>query len=156
MNRDGRASEARAVVGSTSPAGAGAVKSRVKVETISSFQDSRGVLFEPLAANQLPQQANAHLVFTEPGCVRGNHYHPTGTEVLVLLGPGLVRFREEGRVQEIIVAEKECVRITIPPGVSHALQNPGTRPMMAISFNTRAHDRAKPDVVPDVLIPVTP
>jgi dTDP-4-dehydrorhamnose 3,5-epimerase-like enzyme len=101
-------------------------------------------------------QANVHLIVTEPGCVRGNHYHRNGTEILVMFGPGVVRFREDGQVREVLVAEQECMRFTIPPGVSHAFQTLGSRPMTAISFSTQVHDRTRPDTVPDLLIPGTP
>jgi UDP-2-acetamido-2,6-beta-L-arabino-hexul-4-ose reductase len=38
------------------------------------FVDKRGIIFEPIIADYLPDQKNAHVVITEPGAVRGNHF----------------------------------------------------------------------------------
>ncbi len=116
-------------------------------------RDARGVVLEPLGPDAIPAQRNVHLVLTEPGCIRGNHYHPLGTEVAVVLGPALVRLREEGEVRDLHIAEGQACRLTIPPGVAHAFQNTGTRPTVLVAFNTVALDRSNPDVVRDVLIP---
>ena len=128
----------------------------VKVESISFFQDQRGMLAEPITLDQIREQSNVHLIVTEPGGIRGNHYHKSGTEIFVMFGPGVVRLREEGVLRDVVVSEGACMRFTIPPGVSHAIQNLGQRPMASISFNTHSHDPAQPDVVRDVLIPAKP
>jgi dTDP-4-dehydrorhamnose 3,5-epimerase-like enzyme len=156
MIRDGGVHGQKGAPGPSRPANAAPIKQRAIVEDISYFQDQRGRLVEPIAAGQIPEQLNSHLIITEPGCIRGNHYHMSGTEIFVMFGPGLVRLREEGVLRDVVVAENACVRFTIPPGVSHAFQNLGSRPMAAISFNTHLHDRTRPDVVPDILIPVNP
>ena len=65
----------------------------VRVEPVVLHQDSRSV-FEPLEPECLPSQRNIHVVVTEPGCVRGNHYHTRGTEVITVQGPALVRIRD--------------------------------------------------------------
>jgi mannose-6-phosphate isomerase-like protein (cupin superfamily) len=43
-------------------------------------------------------------------------------------------------------------RFIIPPGVSHAIQNLGSRPTLLVAFRDRAHDPAHPDVVHEVLM----
>jgi len=58
--------------------------------------DARGAVFEPLTAIALAAQRNVHVVLTEPGQVRGNHYHTRSTEVATLYGPALVRLKESG------------------------------------------------------------
>ncbi len=129
------------------------MNSRVSIEPLELHRDARGVVLEPLGPDAIPAQRNVHLVLTEPGCIRGNHYHPLGTEVAVVLGPALVRLREEGEVRDLHIAEGQACRLTIPPGVAHAFQNTGTRPTVLVAFNTVALDRSNPDVVRDVLIP---
>jgi hypothetical protein len=42
--------------------------------------------------------------------------------------------------------------LTIPPGVSHAVQNVGHQPNVMLAFNTVTHTPERPDVFPDVLI----
>jgi dTDP-4-dehydrorhamnose 3,5-epimerase-like enzyme len=71
---------------------------RVRIEPVIVHQDSRGSVFEPLDPERLPSQRNVHVVVTEPGRVRGNHYHIRGTEALTVQGPALVRIRDEQRV----------------------------------------------------------
>ena len=66
----------------------------VRVEPVVLHQDSRGSVFEPLEPESLPSQRNIHVVVTEPGCVRGNHYHTRAREVITVQGAALVRIRD--------------------------------------------------------------
>ena len=124
----------------------------VTTESVPFFSDARGWVIEPLSEALLAGQRNAHVVLTEPGAVRGNHYHERTTEVFVVMGPALVRVREDGALRDIRVPVGQALRFTIPPGVAHAIQNPGPRPIILMSFNTQPHDRAHPDTVPAALI----
>jgi UDP-2-acetamido-2,6-beta-L-arabino-hexul-4-ose reductase len=126
--------------------------SRVTVETIDYPKDARGLVLEPLGPAEIPAQRNAHLVLTVPGAIRGNHYHRAGTEVAVVLGPALVRYRDVTGLQDCEIAPGQAVRLRFPPGVPHAMLNIGTSPMVIFSFNTQPHDPARPDVVREVLI----
>jgi oxalate decarboxylase/phosphoglucose isomerase-like protein (cupin superfamily) len=92
------------------------------------------------------------VVFTEPGAIRGNHYHERTAEIVVVVGPALVRVRENGAMRDLLVPDGQAVRFSIPAGVPHAIQNTGTRPMILISFASLPHDRAHPDTKPAVLI----
>lgn len=123
------------------------------VEEITFPADARGFVFEPLDAQRLPGQRNVHVAVTEPHAIRGNHYHQHSTEVAVVIGPALVRLREEGRVRDVPVREGRALRFTFPPHVSHAFQGQGTKPMLLVAFSTAPFDPAAPDVVRDVLIP---
>lgn len=119
----------------------------VRVEPVRVITDARGLVVEPLEPDGFAAQRNAHLVLTEPGHVRGNHYHERGTEVIVVLGPGLVRLREDGVDRDVLVPPGEATRFVIPPGVPHAFRAPGPGPMVLIGFNTEVHDPARPDTV---------
>ncbi|MBL9166306.1 MAG: cupin domain-containing protein [Verrucomicrobiales bacterium] len=132
------------------------MKPTATFETLKCFADARGLVLEPLGPAELPLQKNAHLVLTAPGGVRGNHYHRQGTEVMVLIGPALVRLRDghSGEVRDVKVAPAEVVRFFLPPGVAHAIQNTGDQPLVILSFSDCAHDPQSPDVVREVLIPV--
>jgi UDP-2-acetamido-2,6-beta-L-arabino-hexul-4-ose reductase len=122
------------------------------METLKVARDVRGLVFEPLHGDGLADQRNVHVVLTEPGQVRGNHYHRIGTEVLVVLGPALVRFQEDGQLRDYAIADGELRRFVIPPGIAHAIQNLGSRPGLLIGFNTQDHDPGRPDTVPAILI----
>ncbi|MFO0908864.1 MAG: cupin domain-containing protein [Isosphaeraceae bacterium] len=125
---------------------------RVVVESIVYPTDQRGLVVEPLRPEEFALQRNAHLVLTEPGAIRGNHYHQHGTEVALVLGPALVRYRDGEAIVDREVARGEAVRFTFPAGVAHAMKNPGDTPMFILSFNTEVHDPGRPDVVRDILI----
>jgi UDP-2-acetamido-2,6-beta-L-arabino-hexul-4-ose reductase len=130
----------------------GAGTMSVKIEYLNVEGDERGFVFEPLEAEALPLQRNTHVVLTQPGFVRGNHYHTRGTEVIVVHGSTLVRFRDRQLLQEMHVGENETVRFIIPSEVSHAFKNTGNSTNVLVAFNTVAHDKEKPDVVQDILI----
>jgi dTDP-4-dehydrorhamnose 3,5-epimerase-like enzyme len=125
---------------------------KTTIEVVPCSRDGRGLIFEPIGPELLPLQKNAHAVMTAPGGIRGNHYHRFSTEIAVVLGPALVRFREDGRVWDAPVSEGEAHRFTIPPGVAHAFQNVGNKPMLLVAFNSAVFDAANPDVVRDALI----
>lgn len=125
---------------------------RVTVEPVRHPSDPRGYVVEPLRPDEFPAQRNAHLVWTAPGCVRGNHYHLRGTEIALVIGPALVRYRDGEAIVDRPVAAGEAVRFTFPPGLGHAMKATGEGPMLVVAFNTEVHDPARPDVVRDVLI----
>ncbi len=124
----------------------------VLVERLANHRDPRGSVTEPLRPEEFSAQRNAHVVLTEPGCIRGNHYHVRGTEILTVYGPALVRIREAGEDRDTTVPEGEAYRFTLPPGVPHAILNTGRAPILMVAFNTEPHDPAAPDVVREVLI----
>jgi UDP-2-acetamido-2,6-beta-L-arabino-hexul-4-ose reductase len=125
---------------------------RATVEPMAFPTDARGLVIEPLHPDEIPGQRNAHLVLTVPGAIRGNHYHRRGTEVALVLGPALVRFRDADGLRDCEVAAGRAVRYVFPPGVPHAMLNTGDAPMVILSFNTEPHDPERPDVVREILI----
>ena len=137
--------------GSRGSYGQAVMSSQVTIEDVRFSRDSRGWVLEPVAEAGIRSQRNVHVVSTEPGAIRGNHYHEHGTEICVVFGPARVRLREDGVVRDLHVPEGAARRLTIPPGVTHAIRNPGPGPMLVVAFNTLAHDPVHPDVVRDVL-----
>ena len=124
----------------------------VLVTRIDLKADARGVVWEPATPAEIAVQQNCHVVITEPGGVRGNHFHRRGTEIATQRGPALVRFRDARGFQNVIVAEGEVYRFVFPPECAHAFQNNGTTPNVLVAFNTVPHDPVAPDVFRDVLI----
>ena len=124
----------------------------VEYEHLHIFSDSRGVVFEPLSSHAFCDQRNAHVVISLPGVVRGNHYHIKGEETMAVMGPALVRIRENDAIKDIEIPQGEVYRFFFPPGVSHAIQNLGEQPNVLMAFNTVEHDPQDPDAVSDLLI----
>jgi len=114
--------------------------------------DSRGFVFEPLAADAFSYQRNAHIVVSQPGAVRGNHCHIKGEETIAVVGPALVRIREAGIIKDMEIPEGNAYRFIFPPGVSHAIQNLSDHANVLVAFNTIEHDPRNPDAIEDMLI----
>jgi len=124
----------------------------VRIDVLDSHRDTRGAVFEPLPGDELAEYRNMHVVLSEPGAVRGNHFHVRGTEITTVAGPTLVRFREAGLVRDVSVPAGEVWRFRFPPGVPHAFRNIGDGLAVLASFNTEEHDRTSPDAVREVLL----
>ena len=121
-------------------------------ENLNVISDSRGFVFEPLAANALRYQQNAHVVISLPSVIRGNHYHKKGEETITVIGPALVRFRENERITDMEIQTGKACRFIFPPGVAHAIKNLGNQPNVLVAFNSLEHDSQNPDTVEEVLI----
>jgi len=125
---------------------------KVQVDVVRTIGDQRGLVFEPVGPEQLQGQRNVHVVLTEPGQVRGNHYHRLGTEVLVVMGPALVRWKEDGELRDHEVPSGAVHRFLLPPLTPHAIKNTGNAPILMLGFNTVGHDPDQPDTCREVLI----
>ena len=126
----------------------------VSHERLTIVTDQRGFVLEPLAAEEFASQRNAHIVVSLPGVVRGNHYHTKGRETMTVLGPSLVRYREQDEIEEVFVPDKEAWRFVFLPGVSHAIKNLGGEANILVAFNTLEHDPTDPDTQGDLLIEI--
>ena len=125
---------------------------KVKIDQLDSHSDLRGIVFEPIEKESLYAQKNSHVVISEPGVIRGNHYHLHGTETIAVVGPALLRFREEDDIYDFEVPPKQVYKFVIPPKVAHAIKNIGEKDNILIAFNTVAHKSKKPDVISEILM----
>lgn len=117
-------------------------------------EDDRGFSFYPLKGRveDPAQLAEAfHLVSITPGQARGNHLHPNRREWLYLIhGSGLFRWEPQpGETREREVSGHRLL-IRIPPGVAHALHNPGPEPIYLLAWREGAPETAE-DTVPHPL-----
>lgn len=124
----------------------------LKIDSLSVHSDARWVVFEPLEMEMIAAQRNTHVVISNPGVIRGNHCHLKGTEIIAVMGPALVRFRENDEAQNIEVPVNKVYRFTFPPKVPHAIKNTGGRANILVAFNTCEHDPENPDTVQEMLI----
>ena len=125
---------------------------KIEINNISKHADIRGFVFEPIDKKQIYGMKNCHVVISDPGAVRGNHYHVTGTEIIVVVGPALFRVKEENEIYDIEIPEGQVSQFIIPPQIAHAIKNTGENANMLIAFNTVEHDAQDPDVIADVVI----
>jgi UDP-2-acetamido-2,6-beta-L-arabino-hexul-4-ose reductase len=124
----------------------------VSYKRVRVISDPRGLVLELLPAQDFASQRNAHIVISSADVVRGNHYHEKGEETITILGPALVRFRENDSIEDVIVPSKEAWRFVFPPSVSHAIKNLSAEPNILVAFNTVEHDPVNPDTFKDTLI----
>jgi len=124
----------------------------VKYENLNVIKDSRGVVFEPLEGDAISDKRNVHVVISGPGVIRGNHYHKKGEETIAVMGPALVRIRDDTEIREIEVPQGEAYSFIFPPGQSHAIKNLSNDINILMAFNTIGHDAQNPDTEVDVLL----
>ena len=125
---------------------------KVNIDQVKTLSDLRGIVFEPIDNHKINSQKNIHIVISEPGAVRGNHYHLRGTETLAVVGPVLIRFKEKDELQDFEVPSGQVYKFTIPPKVAHAIKNIGDKPSVLAAFNTVENNPQKPDQVMEIIL----
>lgn len=114
--------------------------------------DSRGAVFEPVETGDIERYKNAHVVVSGPGVIRGNHYHEMGEETMAVMGPALVRIKDNAGNMDVEVPAGEAYQFLFLAGVSHAIKNLSAWSNVLMSFNTVEHDPQHPDTVMDVIL----
>lgn len=115
-------------------------------------EDPRGFSFFPWQQGvQEPQEAlrTLHLISIAPGQTRGNHLHPGHREFLYAFhGAGVLLWEEPpGQVQERLLTGRRTL-VRIPPGIAHALRNPGPGVLYLLAWRERvAGSPAAPESV---------
>jgi oxalate decarboxylase/phosphoglucose isomerase-like protein (cupin superfamily) len=115
--------------------------------------DDRGMVFFPwqdCCPDPGPGLPTFHLVSIRPGHSRGHHLHPGHEEWLYPFhGAGLLIWEDlAGQVREQIIAGDRTL-ILIPPGMAHALKNPGPEILYLLAWRTAAGSGpADPETVP--------
>ncbi|MFA4901665.1 MAG: cupin domain-containing protein [Desulfobaccales bacterium] len=116
--------------------------------------DTRGMSYFPWQGRlQAPEDLSKtfHLVSIRPGHSRGNHYHPGHAEWLYPFhGIGsLIWEVDPGQVQERLISGDSTL-IYIPPGIAHALKNPGSEILYLLAWREAVGEAAitGPETVP--------
>jgi oxalate decarboxylase/phosphoglucose isomerase-like protein (cupin superfamily) len=118
--------------------------------------DDRGTSFFPWQGRvQEPQGllATFHLVSIRPGQTRGNHLHPSQAEWLYPFhGASLIRWEgAPGQVRERLITGDQTL-IYIPPGLAHALTNPGPEILYLLAWRQQTgKGPTEPETVPRTL-----
>lgn len=120
-------------------------------------EDPRGFVFFPWQEGGVKEPQDLprtfHLISIAPGQVRGNHLHPGHREYLFSFqGTGVLIWEEPpGEVRErLLTGHRTLVRI--PPGIAHALRNPGPEILLLVAWRERSGSGPKePETVPHPL-----
>jgi oxalate decarboxylase/phosphoglucose isomerase-like protein (cupin superfamily) len=118
-------------------------------------KDGRGFSFFPWrgrAMNPAEVLRTAHLLSILPGQTRGNHYHPGQEEWLFTFhGTGVLVWEAAGKIRERVVAPDGTL-IRLPPGIAHALTNPGPEILYLLAWRQPAGEGGmEPESVPKQL-----
>jgi len=107
---------------------------------LDSQEDERGFLVKPFEERRLDTAFNVHLVSLNPGATRGNHFHPTQTEHILVLGTQGTLVTVDtltDKRSEIVITVKKCLSIMVPPKVAHAIKNTGSELMYLLCYTDR-------------------
>lgn len=109
--------------------------------------DMRGWVINPFDHLDPPGSvADCHAFSIEPGCRRGNHFHPGRDEqVVVLHGEIVIRDLETGH--EEVMSPGRPGLMAIPPGVPHVFENRSGEVAVALCFSSGERDATMPDTV---------
>jgi oxalate decarboxylase/phosphoglucose isomerase-like protein (cupin superfamily) len=118
--------------------------------------DARGMSFFPWQGG-LPAAgdllASFHLISIRPGQSRGHHLHPGHTELIHPFHGAAVFIWEPapGQVRERAISGDRTL-IHIPPGLAHAVTNPGPEILYLLAWRqTAGLGSADPDTIPHPL-----
>jgi oxalate decarboxylase/phosphoglucose isomerase-like protein (cupin superfamily) len=114
--------------------------------------DARGMSFFPWQG-RLHEPGDLlktfHLISISPGHTRGNHLHPSHTEWLYPFhGNGVLIWETDpGQVNERLISGDRTL-IQVPPGIPHALTNPGPEILYLLAWREEVKAVAAPETVP--------
>jgi dTDP-4-dehydrorhamnose 3,5-epimerase-like enzyme len=95
---------------------------------------------------------DAHLSTLLPGHVRGNHFHITRNETLLVMSADRWSLHWDSGDGTQVVARMfngpGSVVIQVPPHASHAIRNDGNAPLHIIGVTDGPYDPASPDAHP--------
>lgn len=111
--------------------------------------DPRGSLVELLKS---PPFGQIFVSRSNPGVVRGHHYHDTKVEKFcVVQGRAAICFRHVlgGRVIRYEVSGEDMTVVDIPPGYTHSIENLGDGEMVTLFWSSQVFDASQPDTYPE-------
>ncbi len=122
---------------------------KIEIKELNNNGDARGVSFsapaEALAF--VGRMADVHLASTEPGAVRGNHYHLRRREAIVVMpGPMWSFHWDEGEgstAQHRAFDGGKAVLILVSPDASHAMRNDGGDSLWWVAISSETYDPAE-------------
>lgn len=107
--------------------------------------DERGAFFECIKS---PEFGQISISVTNPGYIRGGHWHHTKTEKFcVIKGKAALRFKKlgEDKITEYILSDENIRMIDIPSGYLHWIENIGDDEMILLIWANEIFNDKKPD-----------
>jgi UDP-2-acetamido-2,6-beta-L-arabino-hexul-4-ose reductase len=128
----------------------------VEVTVLEKHTDQRGALLDILRDNEINGCIKqVYFSISNPGTVRGNHYHLRKIEWLSVI-KGSAKMICEDIVtkvkKEIILSDDKPTLVKVSPFTSHAIKNIGNEDMYLLVAASEVFDPINPDVTRDNLL----
>jgi UDP-2-acetamido-2,6-beta-L-arabino-hexul-4-ose reductase len=120
---------------------------KVDTKKLEVIADNRGWLAEVLKSNPVSIE-QVHFSVSNPGAVRGNHYHKSRIEwMFVTNGTGKTTLEDKVTKEksELSVSGERPLLIKISPDVMHTIVNDGSRPMHLLILTSENHGQRDTD-----------
>ena len=129
----------------------------IQVKEIEFYQDDRGWCIKPISDDDIEKGiiSDIHMVNMKPGAIRGNHYHVSKTENILIIGSTcrvLVEDNNTKEKEERILENNEEMLFVIPPDVTHAIENIGNEVSYLFCFSNVKDGLKNRDVVNNKII----
>jgi len=122
---------------------------KIEISELENGGDARGLSFTlpPVALQLLGNVADLHLASTGPRAVRGNHYHVSKREIiLVLPGAAWSLHWDEGEgmpAQHRSYNGENAVLVQVAPGCSHAVRNEDSTALWLLTCSSESYDPSR-------------
>ncbi len=122
---------------------------KIQISELRNGGDDRGLSFTlpATALEVLGSVADLHLASTGPGHIRGNHYHVSKREIiLVLPGAAWSLHWDEGEglaAQHRQFSGGSAVLVQVSPGCSHAVRNEDSEVLWLLTCSSETYDPSK-------------
>ena len=119
---------------------------KIQISDLDNKGDARGVSFTaPLQALQfVGRMLDVHVSSSQPGTVRGNHYHLRRREAIVILPGTSWSFHwdegEQTPAQHRSFNGDHAILILVSPDASHAIPNDGSETLWLLAISSEIYD----------------
>ena len=121
----------------------------VEITSLEKHEDERGLLLEILKSDEIKESIQQiYFSTSEPGAVRGGHYHKEKVEWFCVVKGTAKLFLEDiisKERKELILSGDEPAIVKIPPKIIHRLENIGRNKMYLIVVSNMVFDHNDPD-----------
>ena len=129
----------------------------IQVKEIEFYEDDRGWCIRPISDDDIKDGiiSDIHMVSMKPGAIRGNHYHVSKTENILIIGSTcrvLVEDNNTKEKEEKILENNEEMLFVIPPDVTHAIENIGSEVSYLFCFSNVEDGLKNRDIVNNKII----
>lgn len=119
------------------------------------ISDSRGWIAEVIKSEKSEDITQIHFSVSVPGAVRGNHFHKSHTEwLLVTGGTATISLLDNmsGEKKELAVEADIPTLVKILPNVTHSVVNSGNQPMHLLVVTNQKTNSQDPDTYREALL----